>query len=334
MNPSSDGPEIEAEPVTKVARDLTEILRLYDALLTEAVHSANASLDNHSLPGGRAMVELGNVANVEAWNNHQDATERHQRAYTSIEDEDPDDAWPAFQTLGFWSEQWRAEHGAEYGMRPTIASEANYLRHSLNWAWDNEVHFDDFAADVRRARLKLEDIVYDGKRVERTRVVCDKCDDPRRLIKLHAMYDPTGIFDSYKCPGCKAKFDQDDFDRAYAKMLRSGGAEIYVPLVEAVATLNTQGRGVRTVRRWLSPLQPRDKCMECGSEWPAQEFNTCPVEDGEGQKCGGFFTQTWRGDRDAIVGQGYCDVATHRVMVYWPDLWTKHLATRQARMVA
>lgn len=243
--------EAEASPVTKVARDLTEILNLYDTLLTQAVHHANATVDNRHLPGGRAMVELGAIANIEAWTNMQGATERTGRAYTSAEDEDPDDAWPAFQLLEFWSEQWRVEHGAEYGTRPTIASEANFLRYLLNWAWDHEVHWDDFAADVRRARLRLEDVVYAGRRVERTRIVCDRCDAAPRLIHIRAD-DPTGDSDFHKCPGCKATFTKDEFGKAYATMLKSTDAARYVRQVDAIDILRGQGWSERTVQRWIA----------------------------------------------------------------------------------
>lgn len=271
---------IEAAPVTKVARDLTEILQLYDALLTQAIHSANATVDHHHLPGGRAMVELGNVANVEAWTNHHEATERYGKAYTSVEDEDPDDAWPAFQLLEFWSEQWRREHGAEYGKQPTIHSEANFLRFLLNWAWDNEPHFDDFAADIKRARLRLEDIVYAGRRAERTRIVCDRCKDKPRLIVLHGI-EPDLSDDRWKCPACKHRFDAAEIREAHAAMLRSEGAARWLHQVDAIAVLRAQDRPERTVRQWLT--------------------------DG--------------------VGEAYCDPVTHEVWVWWPALWSKHLAT-------
>lgn len=328
----------ETDPVTKVARDLTAILLLHHELLTQAVHHGASP----HIPGGEAMVALGNVASVEGWNNQHQATERHEhglanyrRAYTSVEDEDPDDAWSAYQLIEFWSEQWRMERGDDHDMRKTIRTEANYVRFALDWAWDNEAHFEDFATDMNRARLRLEDIIYAGNRVERTRVLCDRddCASPKRLIRVHALYDPTGILETYKCPGCKAKFTEDEFRRAYATMLKSDGAKLDVPLVEAIATLKAQGRGERTVRRWLSPMHPRDRCLECGDVWPTQEFNTCPA-DIDGEECGGFFEQVWEGNREAVVGNAYCVLATHRVMVYWPDLWTKHLATRQTRMIA
>lgn len=271
---------IEPSEVTKVARDLTEILHLHGALLTQAVHSANAQVDNHSLPGGRAMIELAHVANVEAWTNQQITTERYGRAYTSAEDEDPDDAWPAFQLIEFWSEQWRAEHGAEYGQRATIASEANFLRYSLNWAWDNEPHFGEFAADIRRARVRLEDIVYAGSRPQRTRIVCNKCEAAPRLLIMHGIEDDLSD-DRWKCPACKNFFNVGELREAHAAMLKSQGAERWLHQRDAIDLLKSQDRPERTVRQWLA--------------------------DG--------------------VGDAYCDPVTHEVWVWWPALWSKHVAT-------
>jgi transposase-like protein len=335
----------ELHPVTKAARDITEILNLTADLITQAINHG----DTPGMPGGDAMTALGNVANVEAWDNHHQATERHdhglsnyRRAYTAVECEDPDDAWSAYQLIEYWSEAWRTERGDDHDGKRTLRTESNYVRSSLDWAWENEIHFEDFAADMRRARLRLEDIVYAGVRVERTRVMCDRCEHPRRLIKVHAIYDPTGVLESYKCPACKARFNEDEFRRAYAVMLASDGAERYVTQVEAIATLKAQGRGLRTVRRWLAPqMEEVDQCSECGARYEPDEWNVCPRKHQRKQagvvveewRCGGELARAWVGDAEAVV-QGYCEVDTHRVMLWWPDLWTKHLATRQARIVA
>jgi hypothetical protein len=268
----TEAPEVETTPVTKVARDLTEILDLYGSLLTQAVHSANATVDRSHLPGGRAMVELGGVANIEAWTNQQDATERYAKAYTSAEDEDPDDAWPAFQLIEFWSEQWRAEHGAEYGTRPTIQSEANFLRYSLNWAWDHEPHFDEFAADIRRARLRLEGIVYAGSRPERTRIVCNKCEAQPRLIVLHGVEDDMSD-DRWKCPGCKNFFDVGELRTAHTAMLKGQGADRWLHQRDAIDLLKSQERPERTVRQWLADGVGEAYCDPVTHEvwvwWPA-----------------------------------------------------------------
>lgn len=283
--------ERPTDPVTRVGRDLDAIIDLYAKLTEQAVRDAS----HWMMPGGAAMVALGNVANMEAWENQQQATERHERrvegydrAYTSVEDEDPDEAWSAFQLLEFWSEDWRRIHGAEYGKRPTIASEANFIHYLLEWAWDNEPQWDDFARDVNQARLKLEDILTAGRRVERTRVLCSNpaCPSPRRLIRL---VGNQGREDVWKCPGCKTRFDEDGFKRATARQMHHENGQRYVPLSDAISTLVSQGRGERTVRRWMAPIE---------------------------------------GEMEEVI-EGYCDITTRRTWVFWPDLWRKHLATRK-----
>lgn len=332
-----DQPEVSTDAVTKVARDLTEILRLHDALLTQAVSHG----DDPDIPGGESMTALGNVANIEAWANYHDATERHElgqanyrRAYTSVIDEDPDEAWSAFQLIEFWSERWRAEHGAEYDKRPTIASEANFLRYTLNWAWDHELHWDEFAADIRHARLHLEDIIYAGKRQDRTRVTCDRenCPHPR-LIRIVHGEDPAGGSDWYKCPACKHRFDADGFKKAHARMLGSAGMEKYLRQREAVATLVGQGRGLRTIRRWLGPPieHVADRCTVCRRKWPPQEYPACPGIRRKGDEaCGGELKPVKRGSLENVI-EGYCDVETRQVWLWWPDLWRKHHETRTTR---
>ena len=267
-----DGPEVEAGPVVKVARDLTEILELHARLRSQAESKARAKIDGTGLPGGHAMIALGTVANMEAWENMQQATERYGLVYTSVEDEDPDDAWSPFQQLEFWSEQWRAIHGMEFEPeehrpRPTVATEANFIRWALNWAWDNEPHWDDFAADVNRARVKLEGILYAGRRQERTRIICSECDDAPRLLVLRGHND-----DTWKCPACKHRFDADGVQRAHAKMLRSTGAERWLHQADAIGTLKAQGRPERTVRAWLADGEGSAYCDPVTHEvwvwWP------------------------------------------------------------------
>lgn len=214
--------EPEVGPVVKVGRHLTAILAMHEDLLTEAVHNATDPL----MPGGEAMAALGYVANLEAWGNLLDASERLGRAYTSAEDEDPDDAWSAFQLLEFWSEAWRRERGEEYDMRPTIVSEASYLRHTIAWAWDHEVGFDDFAEDVRKARTRLENIMHDGNRSERG-VPCLSCGEdlvrPTRARKVCHGHDGNtcgcdrgGRADWWTCPGCERRYDIESYFRAVA----------------------------------------------------------------------------------------------------------------------
>lgn len=248
----------DVHPTAKVARDLTEIVDLHERLRAQAEHQATHSL----MPGGPAMVALGNVANLESWEYMNDATERYAKAYTSAEDEDPDEAWSPFQILEFWSEQWRRERDAEYDVRPTITSEASFIRHCLDWAWQHEVAWDDFAKDVNRARVRLEDILHAGKRVELTRIECPSIQHEGtgpRLIVLRGTAED-GTDDRWKCQVCKTRYDADDVSKAHAKMLRSEGAERWVPQADAIATLKTQGRPERTIRAWLAEGEGNGYC--------------------------------------------------------------------------
>jgi len=263
----------EPDPITKVARDLTEIEALYAQLPEQAQNDSNAAL----MPGGRAMVALAPVANLERWAHLNDAGERYGRPYTFADLEDDDDHAPAPQLIAYWAEQWRRIHGAEYGQKATVATEVNFIRYQLPWAWDN---LDDpewlaFAADINRARRNLEDILFAGTRADRTRIVCDEGHDrPQRLLVLLGSSED-GSEDTWKCPlaGCKKRFDRDGISRAHAKMLRSEGAERWVHQVDAIATLRSIGRSENTVRSWLQAGEGEGYCDPITHEvwvwWPS-----------------------------------------------------------------
>ena len=114
--------------------------------------------NDREIPGGDALAARAHVASPEAWENVYEAAEARGLDVSHVQDEDEGDA-PPLQTLLFWSEQWRDEHGYILDGRPTIASEVNFIRWCLPWAWDNEPHFGDLADDVRSVVTKLEAIL-------------------------------------------------------------------------------------------------------------------------------------------------------------------------------
>ena len=264
----------ELDPVTKVARDLTEIVDLAARLETQAVHKANDRL----MPGGLAMVALAHDASASEWAEQiayqelRHLTDPVRFAYPEhVADEDDQDAEDPLRTLLFWSEAWREENGYPLeGRRPTLTTEAGLIRHMLNWAWENEVKWDDFARDINSARRTLEAILHAGRQPERTRVPCSNvtCETRPRLIKV---YGATEAFDFYKCTSCKNKYDQDEFERAYARYLRSEGAERYVLKADAIGTLRAQGRPERTIRQWFidgKVVEHRDEIGRVFVWWP------------------------------------------------------------------
>jgi len=343
---------------TKVSRDLAEIIDLEQRLLAQAVNTAGAVVDGHSLPGGNAMVSLAPVGDLAVWSGRIARAERdwiaaEQRAGRTVVgpegqvvaiDEtrrpdwgaDEDDSWePALQTLRFWSDHYRKVLGMQYDLIPTITTEAKFLRHDtvLPWIVAHEPNVEHFAQDINRARRRLENVVHAGSRAERTRVVCNHCEKQPQLIKIYGK-DPK--LDRWKCPHCKHRYDGDALRRAHAQQLRHESAAKYLPWDEARATLISQGRSERTIRKWMAPqVEEVDVCTVCRHRWPRSEWAACPrklKKKGQetGETCGGLLERGWHGDRESVV-LAYCEVSTHRVMVWWPDLWTLHLTTASRR---
>ena len=220
------------DPTVPVARDLAASVALADDLAAQAVNHA----DHHLMPGGEAMVALGPVASPEAVEWRVWSGEHGLAPYpTHVADQDPDDLWPPLQLLLFWSEQWRVERGAESDLRPTIHSEATWLRANLGWAAERAWEWDDFAADVERARVKLEALVGAG-RANRRGVQCLSCGgelrrrsrertEPSDCTGNHGVctwphrfcpHDRGGLEDDWRCKGCHRAYTDEDYRRAVA----------------------------------------------------------------------------------------------------------------------
>lgn len=242
--------EVQVSPVTKVARDLTAIIEHATELLTEAVHNANAKDDGTSLPGGGAMISLAPVGNLEIWSGRYEGHERRNQTVTPerrvnlahIEDED--DTWePPLATLRYWSDAWRRLHNQDWTHIPTIHTEASFIRYQLDWAWDaEEVNFDHVAADIRKARARLEALLHEGIRVEagvpcldcNTDLIrptanrrnvnwCDGHDGVCHLPHEKCPHDRGGRRDEWHCPSCDRRYDETSYRRAvgYAAFLSS-----------------------------------------------------------------------------------------------------------------
>lgn len=181
----------------------------------------------------------------------------------------------------------------------------------------------------------------------KNRVVCGSATAPATLppptcfnTRCASFGPPTEVLasdparDGWKCPSCKHRYTDDELLRAHGRMLWRPEAERWVRQQEAVATLMSQGRGERTIRRWLAPrLELVDRCTECAAVWDHQEYPACPAElppeeeDGDPVTCGGLLVERWHGDAEAVV-EGWCDPKTHVTWLWWPDLWRLHLTTR------
>jgi hypothetical protein len=260
------------DPTVPVARDLAAILDLAPSLDDQAAHHAS----DHLMPGGEAMVALAPVASPEA-NAWRVWTGEHGLApYPDhVAEEDPDDLWPPLQLLLFWSEQWRSERGAETDLRPTLVTEATWLRGVLGWALGQH-GWADFAGDVAGARRKLEGIVHAG-RANRHGVRCLSCNHPlvRRSRDRHepahcdghggvcviphrrCPHDRGGLDDHWHCSECGRWYTEDDYrlavahaHRAWAEWLPAEDCALRAGVTPATLRKRASRGVVRTKREY------------------------------------------------------------------------------------
>lgn len=250
-----------------------------DRLLTQAVHAGNDPL----MPGGLAMVALAGASSQETYANLIDGAERRAIHLAEVHDIDvaklmpvvEDDDWePPLQTLTFWSEGWRREREMDYdGLRPTVASEAAFLRLSLEWAWANEVKWDDFVKDVSKLRGRLEAVLTEGFRPSMRGVPCmyDECRGSRLIRTTVATTDKkTGekvwVLTDWHCPRCERSWDEESYQRhVYAAIHREksvvtefdGETEVWCTVDIAAKRVS---RPESTVRVWLHREQVNELC--------------------------------------------------------------------------
>lgn len=200
-----------------VAQDLHAIIDMHERLPIQAKHSAASRL----MPGGLAMVCLGPVASIEAAHHVATSIEVGRLSRYLAELEDSNDPWiPPLQLLLVWSEALRGEPNPH----ATEVTEARYLLDNLAMLYATEPHFEDFARDVQIARRRLEDVLVEGDREERSWVPCLDCDqtrDGRRLVvRLVVTYGDTNSGDGWTCPRCHRFYTPTEHNLAAHEWLR------------------------------------------------------------------------------------------------------------------
>lgn len=262
----------EVRPVVKVAQDLREMESLYAALLVQAIHKARAKVDGTSLPGGDAMVALGAVGSPEEWSEQIAAAEfrhlascprlDHTRCRYAEHAADEDGAEPPLQTLLFWSEQWRAEHGYPIEGRPTMTSEVRFLRWALEWAWETLPEWSDFTKDIKDAKARLENLLLAGERAERgAPCLYETCKGARLVRKLTTKRGPDGEkiwdFTDWHCPKCKRSWDE----ARYASMVTAANEAAKFEDIDGETWCSTDyaarhvDRPESTIRVWVHRSQ-------------------------------------------------------------------------------
>lgn len=235
-----------------IARDLTDIVTLYANLEDEATHRYASK----EFPGGDALVMLGPVANLEAWNYRQ-LSELMGRTHAGIVlDERSGDPTPPLLILAGWVDVIREERNQPTDLRATIKREADYIRGSLDWLISTDEHgdasflaIDELARDLHQVTRQLEDVLHDGIRPETTRVTCtmDRCDEKPRLVKVYS--DTDEKYDSWLCPSCREPYDQTEYLSARAQHMHSeAAADAWVTVADAAHSIS---RPANTIRTWI-----------------------------------------------------------------------------------
>lgn len=258
----------------EVAQAISAIEKLYADLMAQAIVKACDSL----MPGGEAMVSLAPAASPDDWAENLAAAELyhlatcprldHTRCRYAEHAGDEDGEEPILQTLLFWSEQWRADLGYSLEVRPTVVSEAAFIRHRIDWAWDHLLEWGDFAKDITSARTRLENLLYAGERAERG-APCIY--DRKTLVRKHQPYrDEDGVrrwrMSKWHCPRCHREWDEAE----YARMVTAAneltkveriGEEDWVSVDYAARKV---GRPESTVRVWIHRGDIASACIISG----------------------------------------------------------------------
>lgn len=195
-----------------IARSLTAIVILYRDLEDEALHK----FADKEMPGGDALVMLGPVANMEAYNYRQ-LSELMGRTNGKGGYDDPctDDA-PPLLVLASWHDVVRQERGLpDSEKRATITREADGIRASIDWMLAENEHgtpnfmpADELARDLHRVVYRLERILKAGEQRDRG-APCMECYEP-----LVRDYGDTRDEDRWYCRPCDAWSTIDQYNLA------------------------------------------------------------------------------------------------------------------------
>lgn len=254
-----------------IARSLRDIEQLALDLHAQALNSPNDS----TFPGGTALHMLGPAASIAVWEAQYEATEDAERW-----DESGRDTWakrpkldPAMyqgdtedqplNVLESWTRMIREDRGQPTGLTATISRECDYLRKSLDWACRVDEYDEpvwplcfEMADELRTLVRRMEDVLHDGLRWERSEVPCtnEDCTLKPRLVKV---YRSRVTWDIHRCPACKAEYDHQQFINAKAQHLHAEGSERYVLVTDAIEATEIPKN---TMRSWMRRMVVKSSC--------------------------------------------------------------------------
>lgn len=156
------------ECVGHTRADLTQVAELAAHLREQA---GSIGLPDATAP----MTLMGPAADFEAWAHQRMSVLRASNYDAPLDDLDGDPE-PVLFTLGSWANLYREVLDKPTDLRQTGRRDLAFLLENLHVMADRfEPPFSDFAADIRRARGRLEDCLRDGERNDPAGVACFDC---------------------------------------------------------------------------------------------------------------------------------------------------------------
>lgn len=245
------------DPTVPVAVDLREIVRLHAMLPEQAEHRA----DDKEMPGGLATAALGPVADPEAWQHRFDTAERLGLPTDHVEDEDE---WETpLQTLLFWTQRLKDLNDTVTDLPPSVETEADWLSRNLQWVRDNEPRWGTLAEQVHGARVRLENMLQDGERLQ-SGAPCLYC---RTLLVRVEDKKTGGLTEDWRCPTCRREYGAEQYQNA----VKAAAASLEIEALDDASMWATIARAAseakrspRTVKHWIREGLVRRACLILG----------------------------------------------------------------------
>lgn len=207
-----DGPQTCIRCLGRVRSSLTGIVDAYALLPAELIEAGGTSFEpiptgpaESRILGGDALVLLAPGSEGAHWARG----DWHDKP--PVNDNLPSDPQPPLAVLAGWEDDWRSILGLPAAGPATMATVTRFLHDHLGWAAQHHPAFDEFATDVYRLRVRLEQVTKTSHAPVRG-IGCPECGET--LIRRYADPDPCpngcphdgpghdqgGLRDGWQCP--------------------------------------------------------------------------------------------------------------------------------------
>jgi hypothetical protein len=330
--------------VGEVREDLAVVVELSRHLWDQAVNGGNEGrlLAAAPIPGGDPLVlvspggwGLGQFRQMVHRLGHTDAGgEPAPLDVSHLDDERASDPEPPLLVLASLEEMWRSILGQPQATeRATIRRAAAYLNQNLTWAAQRrDIDMLEFVSTLRGLRSRLENTLVDGERLSKG-VECFGCG--RVLTRAYHPPRPCRHVAEAKAQGITA-----------AAWIRT--VETYPELVPRKIRAKHDIRSEHALCKQGGLSEPDVttgwECRTCKRQYTAGDYARAVMHqtsNAQGWVTAVLASQATGRPIRTVHSWIYrrkvpacCELRTHALMVWWPDVRRQHLRTFISRLVA